>query len=139
MSDGDRDVVRLEPYADYFQFHVQDARAKVGLIDGDGWVNTVDDWRVVVADHAVAIGTARCDYVPVVLDVRERSPAADSFEAFDHVVEVDIDVPSGELAVLGCTQLPSEVEPIRTAPGRYRMRIGIRRPTAARRVRQTTK
>jgi hypothetical protein len=45
-------------------------------------------------------------------------------EAFDHVVEVGIDLPSGELAVLGTTQLPSEVEPIRLRPGRYRMRIG---------------
>ena len=124
MSDDTRGVLRFEPYADYCQFHVQDARAKVGTIDGDSWVNTLEDWRVAVADHAIAVGTARYDYVPVVLDIRGQPPVGDSFEPFDHVIEVDIEVPSGELAVTGCTEPPSEVEPIRISPGRYRVRVG---------------
>jgi hypothetical protein len=121
---GDARVVRLEPYASHFQFIMQDARADHGLIDGDSWVNAVEDWRIAAEPHAVAVATARYDTVPVLIDVRDEPLAGLSLEAFEHVVEVGIDLPSGELAVLGSTQLPTEVEPIRLPPGCYRMRIG---------------
>jgi hypothetical protein len=69
------------------------------------------------------VGTARYDYVPVVLELLNSPPQDSSFEDADHVVEADLDLPSGKLAIHGGTQLPSEVEPLHLEPGRYRLRV----------------
>jgi hypothetical protein len=44
--------------------------------------------------HVVAVGTARYDYVPVVLELLNSPPPDSSFEDADHVVEADLDLPS---------------------------------------------
>ena len=69
------------------------------------------------------VGTARYDYVPVTLALRDTPPAAQHLDAFDHVVEADITLPSGKMAVTGATQLPDEVEAVPVPPGRYRVRV----------------
>jgi hypothetical protein len=127
---------RFLPYADYYQFHVQDAEAVDGFLDGDSWSNDAfDRWRVAVARHAIGVGTARYDVVPVTLEVRAEPPTRDSFDAYDHVVEAELELPSGRLAVTGCTDLPSEVDPVvLPKPGRYRMRIAYEPDPRPRRV-----
>ena len=68
------------------------------------------------------MGTARYDYVPVVLELLDGPPPG-SFDEAMHVVEADIDLPSGKLAIIGCTQLLDEVEPLHIDPGSYRLRV----------------
>lgn len=123
MLDGEQ-AYRFQPLADHYQFHVQDAEATDGLIDGDSWSNEASErTRIAVAPHAIAVGTARYDFVPVTLEIRAAPPAFESLDAYDHVVEADLELPSGRLAMTGCTQLPSEVDPVVLRPGRYRLRI----------------
>jgi hypothetical protein len=69
------------------------------------------------------VGTARYDYVPVTLAIRDTPPPVKDLGAYDHVVEADLSIPSGNMAVTGATELPSEVEPSRCRPGRYRVRV----------------
>lgn len=125
----------FQPLADHYQFHVQDAEATDGLIDGDSWSNEASQRaRIAVAQHAIAVGTARYDFVPVTLEMRAEPPAPEPLDAYDHVVEVDVELPSGRLAVTGCTQLPSEVDPVVLRPGRYRLRIAYEPDARPRRV-----
>jgi hypothetical protein len=77
VDSGDGRVVRLELYASHFQFILQDACAEEGLLDGDSWVNAVEDWRVAAEPHAVAVATARYDTVPVLIEIRDE-PLANS-------------------------------------------------------------
>ncbi len=116
-------VRRFEPYADHLQFVVSDAEADAGVLDGDTWAKSPEEWRIGVERHALAVATARYDYVPVLLKLLAHPPPDGPFDDMDHVVEADIEVPSGKLAITGATQLPNEVEPLQLDPGRYRLRI----------------
>jgi hypothetical protein len=115
-------VLRFEPNANYLMFQVCDPGAEEGLPDPDTWNNSADEWRIGPERCGIAVGTARCDYVPVLLELRAQPPAG-SFDDVDHVVEADIELPTGKLAISGWLQQPSEVEPVLFKPGRYRLRV----------------
>jgi len=117
-------VHQFEPYADHLTFVVSDAEATEDVFDGDTWDRADKAWRIAVESHCVVVGTARYDYVPVILTVCSGVPALDPLDGYDHVVEADVVVPSGKLTVTGATELPSEVEPVPVAPGKYRVRVG---------------
>jgi hypothetical protein len=116
-------VRRFEPYADHLAFVVSDAEATDEVFDGDTWGKADDAWRIAVERHCIVVGTARYDYVPVALAIRDTPPPVEDLGAFDHVVEADLAIPSGKMAVTGATELPSEVEPVPLPPGRYRVRV----------------
>jgi hypothetical protein len=121
VGEADRGGQVFEPYADHLQFVLEDAEAESGI--GDTWAEAPEAWRISPERHVVAVGTARYDYVPVVLELLNSPPPDSSFEDADHVVEADLDLPSGKLAIHGGTQLPGEVEPLYLEPGRYRLRV----------------
>ena len=75
MSDDRGPVHRFEPYADHLVFVIADAEATEGVSDRATWDRAAEDRRIAVERHAVVVGTARCDFVPVVLAVREQPPA----------------------------------------------------------------
>jgi hypothetical protein len=116
-------VHRFEPYADHLAFVISDAEATEDVFDGDTWGKADDTWRIAVERHCIVVGTARYDYVPVTLALRDTPPAVEPLDAFDHVVEADIELPSGKMAVTGATELPDEVEPVPLPAGRYRVRV----------------
>ena len=116
-------MLRFEPYADYYQFMLHDREATDGGID-DGWDEATESWRIAVGDQTVAVATARYDHVPVVLEILAGAPPeAEGWDGYDHVVEADIDVASGMLAVTGCTEMPWEVEGIPVPAALYRLRV----------------
>jgi hypothetical protein len=123
MSEDGVRVHRFEPYADHMAFVISDAEPTGGVFDGDTWGTAEEAWRIAVGSHCIVVGTARYDYVPVTLTVRGGVPVLDPLDDYDHVVEADVVVPSGKLAVLGAMELPSEVEPVPVTPGKYRMRV----------------
>ncbi len=126
-------VHQFEPYADHLAFVISDAEATEGVFDGDTWVKADQAWRIAVERHCLVVGTARYDYVPVALSVWSDVPVLDPLDDYDHVVEADVAIPSGQLAVTGATELSSEVEPVPVAAGKYRVRVGYlqteRRPS----------
>jgi hypothetical protein len=93
--------------ADHGQFYVQDlvmydAWISVHAMDPDlppaGWTDdAVHIHRIGVEPHSISIGTARDDLVESLIEVHESAPLPDP--AAEHIVEVDLDVPNGELAM----------------------------------------
>ena len=129
-------VLRLEPYADHLQFVVSDAEADEGQLDGDTWVKSLKEWRIGVERHAIAVATARYDYVPVTVELLDRAPADAVPDNVGHAVEADIEVPSARLTIAGPTQQPTEANLIQLGAGRYRLRISYA-PTDYRPARST--
>lgn len=120
-------VLRFEPYANYLMFQVCDPGTDEGLPDPDTWNNSPDEWRIGPERCGIAVATARGDYVPMLLELRAHPPPGDSLDDVDHVVEADVELPSGKLAVTGWLQLPGDVEPVLFRPGRYRLRVSFAR------------
>jgi hypothetical protein len=118
------EVLRFEPYADHLQFVVSDAEADSGQLDGDTWVKSLKEWRIGAERHAIAVATARYDYVPVIFELQDRAPADAVPDDVGHAVEADIELPSGKLTIMGPTQPLEEADLLQLDPGRYRLRIG---------------
>jgi hypothetical protein len=119
-------------FADYGQFYVQDADAhgramRAGAAtDPDrpagGWTEeAVALHRIGLEPHSISVATARSDLVETALAVHTGPPllSADA----EHVVEADLDVPTGVAWIVGCTEPPRPEDAVTVPPGRYRARV----------------
>ena len=107
-------------FADYFQFYLQDEKAK-GDLSGSWTEQAVAD-LLAVAPGTIGVGTVRNMTVPVKVVVQE-SAAEENFEIWDHVVDCSIDIPSGMIVIAGCTDYFPDAARIKVKPGHYHARI----------------
>jgi len=108
---------RYEIFADYFQFYLWDEGAKPSPptdYDRDDLVR-----RIKAAPYVVVIQPVRNMDVPVTLDIVDAAPPLD-LDAFDHVAEASLDLPSGRLEIHECTG--GSIDILTVAPGTYRVR-----------------
>jgi hypothetical protein len=110
----------LELFADYHQIHLFDDGSVTDL--GDAWTDKAVLDNLAVAADAVAVGTTVNVNVAVTLQLLNAAPEDDS-AAFDHVVEGSLQVPSGRLVVMGCTDYEPEAARFGVAPGPVRVRV----------------
>ena len=107
-------------FADYHQFHLQDDES--GGIDGTAWDEAALQTRVTVMEGAFAVSTARDMEVPVHVAIADRAPALD-LANWDHAVAFSITVPSGRLAILGCTGYLPDAARLEVPAGVLRVRV----------------
>lgn len=93
-------MTQLRLFADYFQVHVMDEDAEDDL--GDAWTTEAVADALAVSEQTLGIGTAVNMHVAVTVELLDHPPVDDS-DAFDHVVEASVEVPTGRIAILGCT------------------------------------
>ncbi len=110
----------LTLFADYFQFYLQDERAKGDL--SDSWTEQAVVDMLALAPGTIGVGTVRNMNVPVVVEILDEAPS-ENLDAWDHVTECSIEIPSGRLVVAGCTDYFPDAQRIDVAPGSYRARI----------------
>ena len=110
----------LELFADYYQIHLFDDGSVTDL--GDAWTDEAVLNCLAVATDAIAVGTTVNVNVAVTLEVLETAPEDDSAE-FEHVVEGSLQVPSGRLVVMGCTDYEPEAARFEIAAGPVRVRV----------------
>jgi hypothetical protein len=119
-------------FAEYGQFLVQDADAhdramRAGAaMDPDrpagGWTeDAVQLHRIGLEPHSISVGTAREDLVETVLAVHSSPPQL-TINA-EHVVEADLDIPTGAVSIVGCTEPPQPEHALTVTPGLYRTRV----------------
>lgn len=113
-------TTELTLFADYFQVHVSDADSEGDL--SDAWTDQAVADHLAVARDALGIGTTVNVNVSVTVAVLMQEPSEDSSE-FDHVVEGSLCVPSGRLAVLGCTDYAPDAATFDVPPGWNRVRV----------------
>ncbi|GAA1964221.1 hypothetical protein [Kitasatospora viridis] len=106
-------ATELRIFADYFQFAVMDEETDDDL-EGAWTSETVAD-AIAVSEQVIGIGTQVNMHVAVTVEVLDERPADDhpdlALDAYDHVVEASLEVPTGRLAVLGTTDyLPDAVK-----------------------------
>jgi hypothetical protein len=128
MDGGRRE---LELYASHHQFYVADGVyagddpvfwAGAGVEDFQLWDGTALERHLAVQPGIVAIGTVAHGVVPVTVDVGAAPPAAD-LEAWDHVVEASLEVPSGRLVLGSVDGWEPATGEIVVAPASYRVRV----------------
>lgn len=107
-------------FADYFQFYLQDEGASGDL--SESWTPEAVDRLLALAPGTIGVGTVRNMEVPVVVEIADRA-LQDDWSEWDQVNECSIDVPSGRLAIAGCTDYFPDAARIDLPPGTYRVRI----------------
>ena len=112
--------LRLELFADYFQFYLQDDDINAGDLS-DIWTPEAMEIRIALAPRFVGITTARNMVVPVEVVVQD-TPPVDDLDAWDHVAEASLDIFTGRIVVAGCTDYFWTAVRIEVAPGTYAIR-----------------
>ncbi len=120
---------KFSVFADYFQFYLED-EAKSDKSDDDLdalWSQENVANMLGIGNGFIAIGTARNMMVPVVVDVRNIPPGKAEekrlFEAADQVTEASLEVTSGRIVVIGCTEYYPDAPRIDVNSGWYQVRI----------------
>jgi hypothetical protein len=106
-------------FADYFQFYLQDEATDGNL--AEAWTEEAVSRLLASAPGVVGIGTVRNMDVPVTVEILDKEPSID-LEAWDHVVECSLSVPSGRIVIAGCTDYFPDAARINVKPGCYRLR-----------------
>ena len=111
-------------FADYFQVYLEDENAHPDLSQS---------WTPIAVENLIAfdpdcrrgfgIGTVRNMPVPVTVDILHSAPTDSDLSEWDQVNECSIEIISGKLIILGCTDYYPEAARILVQPGTYRARI----------------
>lgn len=110
-------VQDLEPYELWIREHGMDPE-----LPPAGWtVEAVQVHRIGVEPHSISVGTARDDVVESLLTVRASAPKAEP--GAEHIVEADLDAPTGQLAIYSPSVDPGDGPRIVVPKGLLRMRV----------------
>jgi hypothetical protein len=110
---------KLRLFADYFQIHVMDENAEDDL--SDAWTDEAVSDGLAISEQTLGIGTEVNMYVDVTVELLDHPPG-DAGNAFDHVVEASVEVPSGRIAILGCTDYLPDAARFEVPKGYVRVR-----------------
>lgn len=111
---------RLELFADYFQFYLQDEDAEGDL--SNSWNDEAFACLLALAPGTVGVGTVRNVDVQVSVEVLEAEPSFD-LRQWDMVNECELQVASGRIVIAGCTEYFPDAQRIEVTPGTYATRI----------------
>ena len=109
---------RLELFADYFQFLLLDEHCEDDF--SVVWTPEALQRMLAVGDTSVSVGTLRNVTVSIEVHIVEARPTID-LSKFDHAAEASFSVPSGQLAVLGCTDYLPDAKRLSLVPGHYQV------------------
>lgn len=108
---------RYTIFADYHQFYLWDHAASPEA--PTDYTEEDTHRRIKAAPLVVVIQPERNMAVPVRLDLRDAAPD-ESLDAWDHVAEASLELPSGQLEIHECTGGSIDIIPL--PPGPYRVR-----------------
>ena len=106
--------------ADYFQFYLQDEQSNGDL--SHSWTEQALSNMLAIAPGVVGVATVRNMDVPVEVEVLDSQPD-NNFEAWNHVTETSLAVPSRQIVIAGCTDYFPDAARITVEPGTYRVRV----------------
>lgn len=115
-----QDTNTFEVLADYNQFFLLDAEVQPPYPEGITEADIANRFKV--APNLLAIYTSGSSYVSLTIKQLPSAPPIES-ELWEHVVELPLELPSGRLAVAGCTDYLPECPEVKIAPGSYSVRI----------------
>jgi hypothetical protein len=117
--------------ADHGQFYVQDldpydAWSSEHAMDPDlppaGWTKeAVYVHRIGVEPHSISVGTARDDMVESLITVHSTAPTM--HPTADHIVEADLDAPTGQLTMSSPGVDPADGPSVTVPAGLLRVRV----------------
>jgi len=111
---------KFTPDAGYRQFYLTDAKAEGNTGADNFWNEEAFNTRIPLNPGILGVSTDTNGRVPVEVVISEDKPDLE-LDHWDHVVEANIDLSSGQLGVVGC---PDEPEGgIKVTPGIYRARV----------------
>lgn len=115
--------IKLELFADYFQFYIQDEKVDGDL--SDSWTTEAVELLLATTDGTIGVGTVRNMDVPVTIITFDVAPPflTDNENAIGQINECDIEVSSGKIAIAGCTDYFPDAKRIELKNGIYRARI----------------
>lgn len=121
-------VTNLELFADHYQIHVldDDSEGDLSLV----WTDRAFLDGLGVAEDGLAICTDTNMIVDVGVEVLAQEPDDDS-DDYDHVVEASVNLVSGRMVVLGCTDYLPDAARIDAPVGWTRVRVSRRNLAAA--------
>jgi len=111
---------QFELFADYHQFYLQDEQAEGDL--SNSWTEQAVSNMLAFAPGVIGVRTVRNMDVPVEVEVLDSQPD-DNFNAWNHVTEARLEVPSGRIIIAGCTDYFPDAARITVQPGTYKARI----------------
>ncbi len=115
--------IKLELFANHFQFYLQDEKAKRDF--GNKWTKETAKMRLATMKGVVAIVTATTVNVLVTIKIFDEAPAflLDQKNTFEKINECDLEVVSEKIVVLGFTDYFPDAKRIELENGIYKVRI----------------
>ncbi|MFJ3661911.1 hypothetical protein ACIPPM_15765 [Streptomyces sp. NPDC090119] len=112
--------MRIRLFADYCQIHILDESSEGEL--AERWTNEALTDRLVAVRDILGIRTEVDVDVQVEISSTSGRPSLD-MDPYDHVVEASVEIPSGRMVVMGCSDYLPDATRVEVEPGWVRIRV----------------
>ena len=109
-------------YTQYNQFYIHDKNFESDTSSIDFWDDQSFFQRLAIGKGILGVATQSYGYIKGEIEIIPFPPQTIDFEIFDHVVEVGLEIKSGELQLSDCPNTEIEIK-IKIDSGNYRARI----------------
>lgn len=113
---------KLDFYTSHHQFYIYD-KLSPGSTDSDNfWTDSAHKDRLALEEGIIGIGTECYGPVKTEIVILDKSNNAFNSDLYDHIVEGGLNLKSGVLQIMDCTDFSSQLD-IELKPGNYRVRV----------------
>jgi hypothetical protein len=119
--DLNKQIYSLKFFTEYYQFYIRDKNSKAKTDSDIFWTAEASEDKMAVEEGLLGISVAKYAEINVQVNIHPQEQPVFNLQAYGHIVEASIEVPSGVLQILNCTAMELQVE-INIAPGTYTVR-----------------
>lgn len=109
-------------YTEYNQFYIEDKGNLSDIGSADFWNEKAFNSRLAISDGIIGVGTQSYGNIKGEIELVERPDNNIDYSKYDHIVESGINIQSGKLQILNCSDGHIELS-LNVVPGKYRVRV----------------
>ncbi len=111
---------QLSFFTEYYQFYILDAETKAQTDSEDFWNVAANIRKLAIGEGILGVSVAKYATIKVELNIFLEEPVVNNHA--DHIVQSDINLPSGILKVQSCTSFQTQLE-LSLEKGAYTVRV----------------
>lgn len=113
---------KISFYTSYHQFYISDKSDNANIGSRNFWSQSSYERRLVIEQNTIGVSTSSYGNIHLEIKFLETKSEITDYNAYDHIVELGLEIKSGVLQILDCPNFSAMFEQ-KVPPSSYTLRI----------------